>query len=545
METKLVKIEEIPQCTEQLAEAGKILRRGGLVAIPTETVYGLAANALDSSAVKKIFEAKGRPQDNPLIVHVASTDEVASLVEKVDPRFYELAEKFWPGPLTIIMKKSALVPDTTSGGLDTVAIRMPSNPVANAIIKAAGVPLAAPSANTSGKPSPTTAAHVFDDMNGKIDMIVDGGKCEIGVESTVITLVTNPPRLLRPGGITPEMLREILPDICTDKAVFSKLDNGEKAQSPGMKYKHYSPDANVFLLRGSLENSVKYVDMAADDNSCVVCFDGEADKFRIKAIEYGKENDGLSLAGNVFEVLRSLDDMKISSAFVRCPRPEGVGLAVYNRLLRSAAFKVIDVDSDLTVVGLTGPTGAGKSTVSEFLGENGFYIIDGDLLAKEAVKNKDVLEALALEFGQDIIKEDGSLDRRLTAQRAFATPEKNKALNDITHPAITALTNLELEHARSIGAKYALIDAAALLESPIKDMCDIIACVLAPVETRLERIIARDSITREHALTRINAQHPDSYYISGTDFVIKNRSGDGYKTDALKLIKKLTEKSNA
>lgn len=218
------------QDAEATETAAKILKNGGLVAIPTETVYGLAANALDPQAVKNIFIAKGRPQDNPLIVHVSSLEEIPPLVEKVDPRLNALAEKYWPGPLTVIMKKSSLIPNEVSAGLDTVAIRMPSNPFARAIIKAAGVPLAAPSANASGKPSPTKASHVIEDLDGKIDAVVDGGECSVGVESTVVTLETNPPTLLRPGGITPEQLSEVLGEISISPAVFEKLKSGEKAQ---------------------------------------------------------------------------------------------------------------------------------------------------------------------------------------------------------------------------------------------------------------------------------------------------------------------------
>ena len=224
-----------------ITTAAEILKNGGLVAIPTETVYGLAANALDGEAVKKIFEAKGRPNDNPLIVHVSSLEEIDPLVESVDPRLYKLAEKYWPGPLTIILRKSPLIPNEVSPNLDTVALRMPSHECARAIIRESGVPLAAPSANASGKPSPTRASHVIEDLDGKIDAVVDGGESDVGVESTVVTLVTDPPTLLRPGGITPDQLVDVLGELNISSAVFEKLKDGEQAQSPGMKYKHYAP----------------------------------------------------------------------------------------------------------------------------------------------------------------------------------------------------------------------------------------------------------------------------------------------------------------
>ncbi len=537
MKTELLKTEDVIKDRENILKAAEALKNGKLVAIPTETVYGLAANALDPEAVKNIFIAKGRPQDNPLIVHVACADEVAPLVEKIDPRFPALAKRFWPGALTVIMKKSALVPDVTSGGLDTVAVRCPSNPIANAIIKAAGVPLAAPSANTSGKPSPTRASHVMDDMNGKISMVVDGGSCEIGVESTVITLANGAARLLRPGGVTPEQLKEVLPELEIDPAVFEKLQSNEKAISPGMKYKHYSPDASVTLLKGSLEKAAEFVNSSPDESRCVLCFNGEAEKFTCPAFEYGGEADGLSQAANVFDILRKVDEAGFKQAYVRCPEAKGVGLAVYNRLLRSAAFKVVDLENDMAVIGLTGQTGAGKTTVCEYLEKNGFYIIDGDILAREAVKNKRVLSDLAAEFGEDIILPDGTLDRKKTASRAFASREKTERLNAITHPAITALTVLEIEKARRSGAKGAVVDAAALFESPIAAMCTVTAAVVAPEGERLKRIMLRDSITEAEARARMAAQYKDEYYAERADIIINNGAGDNPGAGAEAIIK--------
>jgi len=328
----------------QIDEAGAILRKGGLVAIPTETVYGLAANALDGSTVAKIFEAKGRPQDNPLIVHIADISEIDDLVAYVPPVVYDLADAFWPGPLTIILDKSEAVPDEVTAGLDTVAIRMPSHPVARKIIRAAGVPLAAPSANVSGKPSPTTAAHVIKDMDGKIDAIVDGGPCEVGVESTVITLAARKPRLLRPGRITPEEIEEVIGDeLVIDDAVLGRLKEGEKAASPGMKYKHYSPSADVIIVKGTLENFAKFVNERAGEGVAALVFDGEEDKIKCKTKNFGEENDDLAHAAKLFDALRACDDEGVSTLYVRCPGDEGVGLAVMNRLLRAADFKIEEV----------------------------------------------------------------------------------------------------------------------------------------------------------------------------------------------------------
>ncbi|MBR4766514.1 MAG: dephospho-CoA kinase, partial [Clostridia bacterium] len=335
--------------------------------------------------------------------------------------------------------------------------------------------------------------------------------------------------------------QEIIPDLIIDSAVFSELASGEKAQSPGMKYKHYAPEAEVVLLRGSLENAVKYIDKYGNAESVAVCFTGEKNSFSVPAVEYGLEDDGLSLASNLFYVLRKVDDLGFSRAFVRCPKPVGLGLAVYNRLLRSASFHVVDVDKRLPVIGLTGPTGAGKSTVAKYFVENGFYLIDGDILAREAVKNSAVLANLAKEFGSDIINEDGSLNRRLTADRAFATPEKTRALNAITHPTITALTYIEITRADKSDSKGVIIDAAALLQSPIINMCDMLVCVIAPKEERIRRIVERDGITEEQALTRIGAQKPEQYYIDNTDYMISNAKGEDFRAKADEIIARAFE----
>ena len=239
---------------EDIAKAAVLLKAGGLVAIPTETVYGLAANALDGSAVKRIFEAKGRPQDNPLIVHIASLDTLPKLVASVPDEALALADQFWPGPLTIILPKASCIPDEVSAGLETVAVRFPSHPVARAIIEASGLPLAAPSANTSGRPSPTKAEHVLHDLRGKIEAVVDGGDCGVGLESTVVSLAGNRPRLLRPGGVTHEQLEETLGPVEIDPAVTHAVQKNAVVSSPGMKYKHYSPKARVVILKGGGED---------------------------------------------------------------------------------------------------------------------------------------------------------------------------------------------------------------------------------------------------------------------------------------------------
>ena len=341
---------ELTNSKQDIQTAGKLLKDGELVAIPTETVYGLAADALNGEAVANIFKAKGRPMDNPLIVHIADLSQVDDLVAFVPPVLEDLAKAFWPGPLTVIMEKSDLIPDEVSAGLDTVAIRMPSHPVARAIIKAAGTPLAAPSANTSGMPSPTTAAHVLHDMDGKISAVVDGGPCEVGVESTVLTLCTRVPRILRPGRVTPEDLFDVLGEVEVDDAVLGQLAEGAVAASPGMKYKHYSPKAEVYIVDGSAEGFAKYVnekvvERAADEAAvAALVFDGEESLVNCVTLPFGAEDDSLGQAEHLFDDLRRADELGVSDIYVRCPSAEGVGLAVMNRLLRAAEFRIIEVD---------------------------------------------------------------------------------------------------------------------------------------------------------------------------------------------------------
>ena len=292
---------------QDIEKAAKILKSGGLVAIPTETVYGLAADALNSDAVAKIFKAKGRPMDNPLIVHISRFEEIYRLVKGVPHKAKELADRYWPGPMTIILPKSDIIPDEVSAGLPTVAVRMPSHPVARAIIEKTGRPLAAPSANSSGLPSPTTAKHVMDDMNGKIEAIVDGGPCDVGIESTVVTLATDPPRLLRPGGITHEQLEAVLGHVDIDPAVLSQLKEGERPASPGMKYKHYSPKAEVYIVNGSLPSFKYQIDCDLREGDAALCFDGEENELPVPCLSFGRKDNSLEQAHSLFDDLRKFD----------------------------------------------------------------------------------------------------------------------------------------------------------------------------------------------------------------------------------------------
>lgn len=334
-ETKILDSDD-----RNIAECAKLLNNGEVIGIPTETVYGLAGDALNPSAIKKIFEAKGRPQDNPLIVHIADIKMLDDLVTDIPEISKKLAEKFWPGPLTMVFKKKDIIPFETSGGLDTVGIRMPSHKVARKIIKACGKPLAAPSANTSGAPSPTTVLHVFNDLNGKIPAIIDGGACEVGVESTVISFESGGIRLLRPGFISIEDLSEIA-NVFVDKGVTEKIDENEKAMSPGMKYKHYSPKADVAILDGSLDGFISYVDKNYNEGTYCVVFDDEKEKLHFPCLTYGNSSE--ENARQLFDVLRELDNIGAKKVYFRCPKENGVGLAVYNRLLRAAGFEVIKV----------------------------------------------------------------------------------------------------------------------------------------------------------------------------------------------------------
>lgn len=328
--------------------AAEIIKDGGVVAMPTETVYGLSANALDGEAVKKIFKAKGRPADNPLIVHISHIDDIErlNLVADFPKKAKALAEKFWPGPLTMIMKKSDLIPDEVSAGLDTVAIRLPSHTVARVLIRESGTALAAPSANRSGSPSPTTATHVVNDLNGEIDAIIDGGMCSVGIESTVITLATKTPRLLRPGYITVEEIEEVIGKIDVDDAVLYQLKNEEKASSPGMKYKHYSPKCKVILVNADSDTFVSFVNekYSEDKTVAAICYDEDKWDLECNYFSIGMSSDYKRQAQQLFEALRQVDEMQnVTTVYARCPEKTGVSMALYNRLIRAAAFEVIEL----------------------------------------------------------------------------------------------------------------------------------------------------------------------------------------------------------
>ena len=321
-----------------IERAAELIANGGLVAFPTETVYGLGANALDSEAVKKIFDAKGRPQDNPLIIHLSSPDEVDKYAY-ITPLFTKLS-RFMPGPLTVILKKRSIIPCEVSAGLDTVAVRVPSYAPARELIRRAGVPIAAPSANISGKPSTTKAEHVISDMSGRIDAILCGDDSEVGVESTIVKLTgENSLTICRPGGITKEMLLTVCENVDIDQAVLEKFDG--KPIAPGMKYKHYAPNAEVIILVGVEKKIVDFLNDKKDFG--ILCFEEDESLLKYKnAMSYGHENNIPEQASKLFDCLRKFDELEdVRTVYARMPVQDGIGLAVYNRLIKAAGFKIL------------------------------------------------------------------------------------------------------------------------------------------------------------------------------------------------------------
>ena len=344
METLIVNARE-PGCAEAAAE---IIKNGGLVAIPTETVYGLAANGLDPEAVANIFIAKGRPNDNPLILHIADAGQIDTLCQNVPECAYQLADRFWPGPLTMVLSAKKCVPKETTAGLPTVAVRCPDCEITRQIIRLSGVPLAAPSANVSGKPSTTSAAHVYHDHAGKIPMIVDGGPCRVGVESTIVDLTETPPRLLRPGGITPEQLKEVLGDLVVDKAVTAQIDKDAVVKAPGMKYRHYAPACQVVIVSGTAQKAADCIRKLYKPGDRVLCFQEELPLFEgCNPLSYGTEADLTTLSAGLFSALRELDDPSVQKVYARCPEGDGIAYAIQNRLKKAAAFQVIDPEDML------------------------------------------------------------------------------------------------------------------------------------------------------------------------------------------------------
>ena len=369
METKRIKISDTKNINDdELKEAAQILRDGGLVAFPTETVYGLGGNALDEKAAGKIYAAKGRPSDNPLIAHVSCAAEVTPLVKYIPEAGKKLMDAFWPGPLTIIFPKSDIVPYGTTGGLDTVAVRMPVDPVANRLIALAGVPVAAPSANTSGRPSPTTADHVWQDLNGKIEMIIDGGPVGIGVESTIVDVSGDIPAVLRPGAITMEMLRDVLGEVTIDPAILGPMAEGVRPKAPGMKYKHYAPKADLTLVEpanvAEARKTGEAVAMTQEQVNAmvetvwklakekldagykvgIICTDESRSHYPQGEVRSsGARKSQESVAHNLYALLREFDDLKVDYIYSESFSQDHLGQAIMNRLSKAAGYQIYKV----------------------------------------------------------------------------------------------------------------------------------------------------------------------------------------------------------
>ena len=466
----------LPVNDKSIALAAELLQKGELVALPTETVYGIAADARNGEAVKKIFGAKGRPQDNPLIVHIYGMEMLKGIVSEVPDRAYKLAKAFWPGPLTMVMPRGGEVSDVTCAGLDTVGVRMPSHPVVQAVIKASGVAFAAPSANLSGKPSPTNAQDTLVDMDGRLPLILDGGESAVGVESTVVAVTGEHPMLLRPGYVTKEQMEEVLgEEVLVSPAILEKLKDGEVARSPGMKYKHYAPKAQVTILRGDFAKYKAYVEQHAAPGVWALCFDGEGAQLPVPFIEYGKNHDGVTQAHHLFTALRALDKHGAEIVYARCP----------------------------------GRSGCGKSSATKFLAGQGYPCIDADLIAREMLlPGSPCIAQLQEKFGADIADENGNVRRRLLADRAFATPAGTRALTAITQPEILHRIETRLQEAEQSGAELAFVDGAVIVGTPFEARCDALVLISAPYDTSVARICARDGITPEMARRRLDAQTP-------------------------------------
>ncbi len=328
------------------SRAARILRSGGLVGIPTETVYGLGANGLDPLAVRSIFLAKGRPQDNPLILHIPDPSWLELYCRDIPEAAWRLARRFWPGPLTMVLRRDPAVPDEVTAGLDTVGMRCPAHELCRAVIEAAGVPVAAPSGNTSGRPSPTSVADMLEDMNGKIDAILDGGSCQVGVESTIIDMTAATPRLLRPGGVPLEELRAVLGEVELDPAILRPMEEGEKPLAPGMKYRHYAPKAPVIVVKGSPARSAAYIleHLSPTYWDGVICFDEFADWYPSHPVErLGGALDHWENARRLFHALRAMDEAGVKRIWAQSPDTAGMGLAVVNRLDKAAGFHIVEV----------------------------------------------------------------------------------------------------------------------------------------------------------------------------------------------------------
>ena len=533
METLYLSAGE-PKCPGIAAE---IIKNGGLVAIPTETVYGLGANGLDESAVAKIFEAKGRPQDNPLILHVADARDMERFCHSIPAAAYKLAALFWPGPLTMVLPAKDIVPLSTRAGLPSVAVRCPDCGVTREIIRLSGVPVAAPSANISGKPSTTTAEHVRHDHDGRIDAIVDGGACRVGVESTIVDLTEARPRLLRPGGITPEQLQEALGDLVIDKAVTASVAKDAVVKAPGMKYRHYAPDCRVLIVDGDLPAAADYVRRHWQPGNRVLCFEEELPYFsEFAPLAYGKKADTDTLLAGLFAALRQLDDPSIGTVFARCPAGSGKALAVQNRLEKAAGFCRIQPREKSLTIGITGGTGCGKTTLLNTIRDLGGLVIDCDeVYHRLLLHDTQILQTIEARFPGTV--KDGALDRKALGSIVFADEQALLDLNTITHAAVRQEVLRLLPAVPSLVA----IDAIGLFEGGLASLCDVTVAVTAPRADRVARLVARDGISEEYAEKRIDAQHTEDWFRERCDHVLVNDGElDAFRAECLAFLRQIS-----
>ena len=525
---------------DKISAAAKILREGGLVGLPTETVYGLGADGTNPAAVRRIFEVKGRPQDNPLILHVTGAQWLPRYCEDIPPVAYTLARKFWPGPLTMILKRQPTVPNETTAGLNTVGVRCPNHPVTLAIIREAGMAIAAPSANTSGRPSCTTAQDVMEDVGGRVDMVVDGGPCTVGVESTVLDLTREPPRLLRPGGLPVEDIERLIGHVDVDRAVNASLRAEERPGAPGMKYRHYAPKAPVTVVTGAPMNSAREIERRVSHGSGVICFDEYAHLFPQQIVRsLGPSSDKLVQAQRVFETLRSFDSTEVDEIFAQCPDNRGLGLAIGNRLKKAAAFHVINADSQRIILGVTGGTGAGKSSALQAVQDLGGSVIDCDRVYHQMLSESDEFKNSINVIFPGVFTAEGQLNRKKLGQEVFAKRDRLEQLNAIVYRYLVP----ELESMVEAADGLCVLDAINLFESGLDRLCDRTIAVTAPTELRVKRVMARDHITEQYARLRINAQKQDEYYRGKCDCELNNAcdSPEEFRREAYLFFERLVE----
>ena len=526
---------------EKIGEAAKILRAGGLVAMPTETVYGLGANALDEKAVRQIFEVKGRPQDNPLILHLSGPQWLPRYCANIPPMAFILARKFWPGPLTLVLQRRNNVPDCVTAGLESVAVRCPSHPVAQALIRELGLPIAAPSANVSGRPSCTTAQEVMADMGGKIQGVIDGGPCAIGLESTILDLTGPQPRLLRPGGVSVEAIETLIGHIAVDKAVTGTLPEGERPKSPGMKYRHYAPRMPLTVFSGAPDASAREMARRMCPRTGILCFDEYRYMFpNQETRSLGPYDAPGEQARRLFSALRAFDEGDCTEIYAQCPDSRGLGLAVGNRLKRAAGFHIVESDTQRIILGLTGGTGAGKSTVLQIVEEMGGSVLDCDRVYNQLLDENNAMRLEIRRTFRGAFSVDGTLDRKKLGAEVFSNRDQMAKLNGIVYRYL--LPVLE-EQIASVKEGLCAVDAVNLIESGIDRLCDATIAVTAPMEMRVRRIMARDDIPEQYARMRIFAQKSDEYYRGKCDYELNNVSDtpELFLKDARIFLRRLIE----